>query len=317
MWTGDVLRQQRCDGRQLFRGCGAKAVRRDAEIPVRGCGVTGERRDEICIRVDRMHEPPLPRRRRRTAKVGMGVEHRQQREPDSGRAGGGGDAARELRRIGVWLSLRIVMHVVEFGDCGVARLQHLQIGLRGDRLERVGVDTVEECIHRLPPRPEAVAVRARAPGASRDRALEGVRMEVGHPRHERAGHALGALRVPAASTRSIVPSRAISTTTSRCQPRGVNASAAKSLIGIRCRRRAPRRRTRADGRRSTLRRRMSSRRRGAHVLRPADEGPIPEQCTRAHLSPRRTRGTARARIASPNRERRRPVLARGRGGTSR
>ena len=44
---------------------------------------------------------------------------------------------------------RIVMHVVEFGDRRVARLQHLDIRLRRDRLEGVGVDAVEQRIHRL------------------------------------------------------------------------------------------------------------------------------------------------------------------------
>ena len=85
------------------------------------------------------------------------------------------------------------MDVVEFRDRGVSRLQHLDIRLRGDRLERVGVDAVEECVHRLPPRPEAVAVRARAPRAAGDRPLEGVRMQIRHPRNERTGHTLGSL----------------------------------------------------------------------------------------------------------------------------
>ena len=193
-------------------------------------GIAGERRDEARIRVERVHEPPLARGGRRAAESGVRVEDRQQRERDAGRRGGGDDPARELRRIGVGLALRIVMHVVEFGDRRVAGLQHLDIRLRGDRLERVGVDPVEKRVHRLPPRPEAVAVRARAPGAPGDRALERVRMQVRHSRQQRAGHAFRAVGLARGRDRAIVPSAAMSIATSRFQPSGVSASAAKSLM---------------------------------------------------------------------------------------
>jgi hypothetical protein len=48
---------------------------------------------------------------------------------------------------------------MEFGDRCVSGFGHFDIALRGDRLESVGVDAVQERVHRLPPRPEAVVVR--------------------------------------------------------------------------------------------------------------------------------------------------------------
>ncbi len=103
------------------------------------------------------------------------------------------DPARELGRIGVRLSLGIVMNVMEFGHARVARLQHLDVCLRCDCRERVGIDAVEERVHRGAPRPERVAVGACAARATGDRALERVRVQIRHARNQRSVDALGSL----------------------------------------------------------------------------------------------------------------------------
>ncbi len=111
----------------------------------------------------------------------MRIEHRKQREADSGRAGGGDDAPRKFGRVGKGLAFGIVMHVMEFCDRRVSRFRHFDIDLRGDRLESVGVDAIQERVHRLPPRPEAVVVRQRRPaGAAGERALESMGVHVRH-----------------------------------------------------------------------------------------------------------------------------------------
>ena len=213
------------------------------------------------------------------------------------------------------------MHVVEFGDCRVSRLQHLDIGLRGDRLERVGIDAVEECVHRLPPRPEAVAVRARVSRCVR-RSRAGRRANgdwasparAGRPRARRLGAS------HRASTRAIVPSAAMSIATSRCQPswrqrvggeephRAIDADDERHCVGGERpdddRRGVAAGCGRGDEQRMTLVQPM----RGACPATSALVRPFRRV---------RERGTARARIASPHRARRRRVLARGRAGTSR
>ena len=95
-----------------------------------------------------------------------------------------------------------MVHVVELRHGRVAGLGHLDVGLRGDRLERIGVDAIEEPVHRLAPRPEAVVVaRLDAPGAPRERALERVRMQVRHRRHDRPAQDLAVLAARARGDR--------------------------------------------------------------------------------------------------------------------
>ena len=134
-----------------------------------------------------MHEPALQRRGRNAAEVAMRVEDRQQRKSDARGVRGPDDAPGELGGIGVRLAARIVMHVMEFGDRCIARLRHLDIGLRGDRFERVGIEPVDCSVHRLAPRPErVVAIRRRDASAAGDRTLERMRMQIRHRRNDRA-----------------------------------------------------------------------------------------------------------------------------------
>jgi hypothetical protein len=84
---------------------------------------------------------------------------------------------------------------MELGDRGIAGACHFDKGLRSDRLEGVGVDALQERVHRLPPRPEAVVAPGRcAARAARDRSLKRVRVQVGHGGDQGAGDSLALIR---------------------------------------------------------------------------------------------------------------------------
>ena len=176
------------------------------------------------------HEAALCRGGRRSTESAVRVEHRQQRQGDAGVRCRGDHAPRELRRIRVRAAGGIAMHIVKLGDRRVARLQHLDVRLRGDRREGVGVDAVEKRVHRLPPRPETVALGTGAAGAPRQRALERVRVQIRHAGNERSARALGTVRrsrLP--GHRRSLPSAPMSISTSSAHPPGSNAAWANSF----------------------------------------------------------------------------------------
>ena len=78
------------------------------------------------------------------------------------------------------------MQIVELADAGVARLQHLQIGPRGDGLELVGVEHASKRVHAAAPGPEVVGIgggmRTNELGAAGQRPLMGVRVQIDHAR---------------------------------------------------------------------------------------------------------------------------------------
>ncbi len=94
--------------------------------------------------------------------------------------GGGGDAGRHLRRIVVGPAIGRVVQIVELADRGEPGFEHLDIELRGDRLDIVWRQLVEEAVHHLPPGPEAVAAGTGDLGEAGHAALEGVAVQVGH-----------------------------------------------------------------------------------------------------------------------------------------
>ena len=75
---------------------------------------------------------------------------------------------------------------MELGDAGVAGLEHLDVDERGDRLDVLGGQHVEEAVHQLAPGPEAVLARAAPLGHPGHRPLEGVAVQVRHRRQQRA-----------------------------------------------------------------------------------------------------------------------------------
>ena len=110
----------------------------------------------------------------------MSVEDRQQRQPDPGLCGGGGDALGHLGDVGVEEAVAVVMQIVELADSGEAGFQHLDIELCRHRLDLLGAHRQREAVHHLSPGPEGIGARAAGLGQSRHAALEGVAVQVGH-----------------------------------------------------------------------------------------------------------------------------------------
>ena len=81
-------------------------------------------------------------------------------------------------------AVAVVMQVMELADAGEAGLQHLDIELRGDRLDLVGRHRQREAVHHLAPAPETVGRRPARLGQPGHAALEGVAVQVGHRRND-------------------------------------------------------------------------------------------------------------------------------------
>ena len=101
-------------------------------------------------------EPPLLGPGRRSAKRRMGIEHRKQRHADADAPSRGQNTAGHFRGLSVRRTIGLVMEVVELGDGGEPRLQHLDIELRGDRLDVIRRHHEREAIHGLAPGPERI-----------------------------------------------------------------------------------------------------------------------------------------------------------------
>ncbi len=82
---------------------------------------------------------------------------------------------------------------MEFGDGGVAVLQHFDIELHGDRMRLLGRQALHELVHQLAPGPEIVVRRGAHVGQPGHGTLEGVRVQVRHARKYRASQRLCAL----------------------------------------------------------------------------------------------------------------------------
>src|SRR3546814_4352755 len=67
---------------------------------------------------------------------------------------------------------------MKFADARETRLEHFGIGLRGDRRDILGCQTVEEPVHDLAPAPEIVIAPAATFGQSRHAALEAMAVDV-------------------------------------------------------------------------------------------------------------------------------------------
>src|SRR5207302_6165956 len=113
------------------------------------------------------------------AEPAVRVEGRQQRESDSGVAGGRDDTAGELARIRERHPGLVVVQVVEFSDVREAPLEHLRERQRADRLELVRIDMLDEAVDELTPAPEAVVPGSAALGQPGKTPLEGVAVHVG------------------------------------------------------------------------------------------------------------------------------------------
>ena len=141
------------------RLCGATPTTAPSSIANRASRLASKQPGEALEIVD---ESPLAVVRRRAAEAGMRIEHRQQRQPDAGLASRRGDPLGHLGDVGIGLPVAVVVQIVELADAGEAGLQHLDIELRGDRLDLVRRHRQREAVHHLAPAPEAVGRTGRA-----------------------------------------------------------------------------------------------------------------------------------------------------------
>ena len=118
------------------------------------------------------------------------VQHGQQRQADAGTYSRLDQTTRQRRIVGVGQAIAVMVHVMEFADRRVARLEHLDVERSGDVAQLIRRQHAGESVHQLAPAPEAVVFSARVkatefrqPGKC---ALEGVRVQVGHARQQRA-----------------------------------------------------------------------------------------------------------------------------------
>ncbi len=124
--VGEALRRHR-----------AQRMRRQAQ-PRLAVALRGQAPEQREHGAGLMQEAALIGHRGLVAEAGRLVQHRQQRDADAGGLRGAQQAQRHLGRVGVRLAVRVVMHVMEFANAGVARAQHLDIELRGDGFQRIG-----------------------------------------------------------------------------------------------------------------------------------------------------------------------------------
>ena len=92
-------------------------------------------------------------------------------------------------RVGVRVrrTTEVVMQVVELGNPGEARFEHLHVGLRRDRLEIVRRQPFDEAIHLLTPGPERIGLGAAPFREPRHGALKRVAVQIGQARNLAGG----------------------------------------------------------------------------------------------------------------------------------
>ena len=136
MWIGPLVRavEHRAQG---LRRHGPQRMRSHADDGI-GKSSDGVPRllDEAQEAIGIVEETPLPRIGRCGAEPAIGVEGRQQRQPDAGLGRRRGDAGRHLAERREGTTVAVVMQVVELGDGREAAFEHLDEGVGGDRSRR-------------------------------------------------------------------------------------------------------------------------------------------------------------------------------------
>ncbi len=181
-------------------------MRRDADIGVVR-ELASRRVEQRGEAVDVIEETPLPRARRHSAEIAVRVENGKQRQPDPRRRARRCDRARHLGGVGIGRARRIVMEIMKLADAREAGLEHLGIGLRGDRRDILGRQPVEEAVHDLAPAPEIVVGTAATLRKSSHAALEAVAVDVAEAGQAGAMPFVGAIRCNARFDRSDPPVR--------------------------------------------------------------------------------------------------------------
>jgi len=181
--VNDAAARELHDGGELRRRHRAQAVRRDADLrPGQAAHRHAALLEDAGEALGVADEAQLAGGGCRAAEAAVRVEHRQQRKSDAAVGGGRGDAPGELAAGGERGAAAIVVQVVELADVGEAALEHLRVAQRGQRLEFIGTDALDETVHELAPAPEAVGAGAAPLGEAGEAALEGVTVNVGQPR---------------------------------------------------------------------------------------------------------------------------------------
>ena len=177
--------------RQALRPYRAQAVRGEADPEARLRAVAAAHRlDDPEQPFGVVGEAALGAAGGRAAEPARVVQHRQEGERDARPPRRRRHTFRHLGEVVVGAAVRRVVQIVELGDRGVARLQHLAIELGRDGLDIVGAEPVDEAVHHLAPGPEAVPAGPSALGQPGHRPLEGVAVQVRHPGERDAADAL-------------------------------------------------------------------------------------------------------------------------------
>ena len=169
-------------GAQRIRRHGAQRMRRQAQARALRVAQGLEPRQQLEHRIGAADEAALALAGRLRAKAAGLVQHRQQGQADARAPGGAQHGQRQLRVVGVGAAIGVVVHVVEFADGRVARLQHFHVQAIGHGFQLRRLQAQGKAVHQLAPAPEAVfADRVAAVlGQPGHAALKGVRMQVGH-----------------------------------------------------------------------------------------------------------------------------------------
>ncbi len=135
--------------RHIRRQDGAQAVQGCARCLGRGrCSELGNDSGPL---IDLQPEALLGRSKRRAAEAAFPKQHRQQRQADARCVRPRRDAPGQLGNIAVSAAAWRIVEIVELRDAGVAGLQHLDIKLRGNRLDLRRRQAADEAVHGLPP----------------------------------------------------------------------------------------------------------------------------------------------------------------------
>ena len=173
------LAGERDDIGEFGRRRRAQAVRRDADRFVRlALDELPAGFEQAGVGADVGDEPALFRLRRLGPETRVCIEDRHEGQADARFARRGDDSPGHFCAIGVGRAVLRVMEIVEFGDGGVAGLQHFDIELSGYRLDIVRRHHQREAVHGLAPGPERVRARAPGLGETSHRPLKGVAVQV-------------------------------------------------------------------------------------------------------------------------------------------
>ena len=184
---GEIIERSDDLGQQ-FAVDRTQRMRRDANSAV---GVAGGGRLQTFDDVDELagavQETFLAVQRIGAAETAVTVKHRQGGKSDADRARCLQALQAHFGAVVIGTAIDAVVQVLEFTDASVPGLEHLQVKLRGNVLQVLGLDALEVVIHDLAPCPETVGTVAGAFAETGHGALVRVRMHVRYRRDQQLG----------------------------------------------------------------------------------------------------------------------------------